>query len=223
MTKKHSLVKQGFSLVELIIIIVVLVIIVAVGIFALKPVLRERALTAACVNNLKQIGTAEALYLSTYNNFLPPPTGAFSIYTNAANPVNGNEDNIPWYVMYSELGPHSAIKSGVIIGSQNLTYYGKKATIFCPSTVKDYWEYSSYAYNLALFQGAKRNVKDLSKPAAVATVMDHSGKPSFMVAGRGALGEWHNGKSNVLYLDGHVADIEKKTLNNEDLWLREGF
>ena len=62
---------HGFTLVELLVVVAIMAILASM----LLPVLnkaRERARTATCMNNLKQLGLAWMMYLNDYDEYFPP-------------------------------------------------------------------------------------------------------------------------------------------------------
>lgn len=67
--------RQRFTLIELLIVIAIIAILAAMLLPALNKA-RETAKSAKCVNNLKQIGTAYAVYTANYNDFMIPMFGA---------------------------------------------------------------------------------------------------------------------------------------------------
>ncbi len=67
--------KPLFTLIELLIVIAIIAILAAMLLPALNKA-RETAKSAKCVSNLKQIGTAYAVYTANYNDFMPPMFGA---------------------------------------------------------------------------------------------------------------------------------------------------
>ena len=66
--------KPLFTLIELLIVIAIIAILAAMLLPALNKA-RETAKSAKCVSNLKQIGTAYAVYTANYNDFMPPASG----------------------------------------------------------------------------------------------------------------------------------------------------
>jgi len=70
----HSAVWPAFTLIELLIVIAIITILAAI-LFPIFGQAREKARQAMCQSNLKQMGTAFALYASDYDGVFPNPGG----------------------------------------------------------------------------------------------------------------------------------------------------
>ena len=71
-TSVHGQGKVRFTLIELLVVIAIIAILAAVMLPALQSA-RERGRSAACSNNLKQLGTAVAIYANENDDYLVSP------------------------------------------------------------------------------------------------------------------------------------------------------
>ena len=62
--------RRGFTLIELLVVIAIIAILAAI-LFPVFAKARDRANTSACLNNMKQLGTALHTYLSDYDDCFP--------------------------------------------------------------------------------------------------------------------------------------------------------
>src|SRR6059036_3677856 len=62
--------RSAFTLIELLVIIAIIAVLAAI-LFPVFAQAREKARSAACLSNLKQIGTAWRLYTSDYDEMFP--------------------------------------------------------------------------------------------------------------------------------------------------------
>src|SRR5262249_38202593 len=79
--RPNSKAARGFTLIELLVVIAIIVILAAMLLPALARS-KERAKSAVCLNNLRQLGTCWHLYTGDYGDFLVPNNSVVSIPTN---------------------------------------------------------------------------------------------------------------------------------------------
>src|SRR6478672_9973524 len=65
--KQH---RNGFTLIELLVVIAIIAILAAI-LFPVFAQARERARTATCISNLRQIGVANQMYVQDYDERFP--------------------------------------------------------------------------------------------------------------------------------------------------------
>lgn len=169
--------RGGFTVVELLVVMAIAASLTTLLLPALAKT-RSKAQSQVCLNNLRQIGVATLLYASEHDQTLPKiePWPAEPIYT-------------------SEDGAQSILDA---LGSYGL----EQRTLFCAvdSSGPNYYkkEGSSYCWcpmaNGQKVQAAKVNWAGPNGDVTLAQL--------FMAYDYSAV---HNGTSNVVYADGHVA------------------
>ncbi len=210
--------KKGFTLIELLVVIAIIAILAAI-LFPVFARAREKARTTSCASNLRQLGTAFAMYRSDFDGTMP--MDYFEVensntylrwihtifqYVNNTQvyqcPSNPTTTVTTWTPPYKTLAPYSSYYycHYYLAGETESNIKDTTGTIM----LMDGWfeEDADQDYNRGMF----------TSPAATATVMaawvngDWSDTP---YVNRSILANMrrHNNGINASYFDGHVKFI----------------
>jgi prepilin-type N-terminal cleavage/methylation domain-containing protein/prepilin-type processing-associated H-X9-DG protein len=226
--------RRGFTLIELLVVIAIIAILAAI-LFPVFAQAREKARSALCVSNLKQLGLALVMYRQDYDEmnaryrFCPDlPNDPLCLAVDPPTTVTGpneiwwapQDPSVPW-----DSAPVNITKPGL------LNPYVKNLGVFrCP----DYTGQVGYA--MSYIEGGPMGLADgaIQDPAGILVVWDHAKTPGCAdttnykqaprppftpFVGTGSETHYptrHSGGFNALHYDGHVKWIRPSNLRVAD-------
>jgi prepilin-type N-terminal cleavage/methylation domain-containing protein/prepilin-type processing-associated H-X9-DG protein len=135
-TSRHRFLPCGFTLIELLVVIAIIAILAALLLPALSKA-KDRAISIACQNNLKQLQICWHQYTHDNEDVMVPNNFVTGWYMGTSNPPAKNEDQMSWFAGYAPLD------TNVVTANNSLLFiYNQNGAIYhCPadhSTVDGY-------------------------------------------------------------------------------------
>jgi prepilin-type N-terminal cleavage/methylation domain-containing protein/prepilin-type processing-associated H-X9-DG protein len=217
---------RGFTLIELLVVIAIIAILAAI-LFPVFARAREAARATSCRSNLRQIGTAMAMYTQDYDEML---TQSYMYYDQPQNTLAWYPDLLNPYVKNANIWvcPSDSVRitnwkrtwlpAGTGPGFQNLrySYAANDGGLGMPGgwfgfTGTGLAQVSKPAERIALYDSTTIEGWDFGSDSCGGAAHDHAanGAPCPLVSSggvqsRGSVALRHSDAFNVLFLDGHV-------------------
>lgn len=208
--RPKSLIRKGFTLIELLVTIAIIAILAAMLLPALNRA-REKAKSSVCINNLKQMGFAFAMYMDE-SRFYP-----IALKTYAA--IGGS-----WY-WQAQIAPK--LKSGLAFTANDRMAFSKMKVFQCPSDTQG--SYQGYAMN-SYISGVGFNDSNVTKrPSSIFLVSEPEpvailGSNWNRLANNTDIGRYRHGKTfNALFVQGNVQSVKYNDPNINTADLKNGY
>jgi prepilin-type N-terminal cleavage/methylation domain-containing protein/prepilin-type processing-associated H-X9-DG protein len=221
--------KKGFTLIELLVVIAIIAILAAI-LFPVFAKARAAAKTTNCLSNLKQMGVAFTAYAADYDDKLPPSWWIYLV----RGDERGWENNVITYLGGQKAAKASSVKtadkSGAYqlficpelqithsysrndwAGEATLGSSGDSAKVIHIFDLPRYPERSHPGWHKALAESDDADWSndtqyvygDSLETTILKTSLKYTGGYSYWLRFPGV----HNGKANILFVDGHVGSF----------------
>lgn len=209
--------RRAFSLIETIVVVVVLLVIASLIVGTIQRSART-AENLNCITNLRTVGKAMQLYIADMGQNIVTRRGGTSSRAGGdmwAAELSGRgylyeparEDKHRTYTWRDQQVTSCPVgKLPANLGDQNWVWYTYGLNLFTPGSKN------------VIVEGTDLNVRNVTNldpvtfPMLADSVSGQGGVQTFRIrsSGADAIELRHNGKGNVLFLDGHVESVDRK-------------
>lgn len=218
--------KKKFTLIELLVVIAIIAILAAMLLPSLGRA-RQMALSTQCINNLKQMATANMMYANDYGVFCPiKQTNANDegryiwYYGTAGTAMTGSSYNLTsGGFLHTYLGENNeSTMCPVWIGQSDLKNYSEADTLGGIGYARVSFSSTISSTDTAISNGRTSpgsvgSASNLLMFGDTAMGTTPTGTGIWVAKGQGMIDKYgtthfrHNGKANIAWCDGHVSSV----------------
>jgi len=222
----------AFTVTELLVVIAVLLVLLALLVPAISRT-RDRAHTATCTSNLRQLGALVSLYVSENNGKMPysilPAEGTGSwVWYSFHHGTYGSPSPVAGENIGGPLPRMAGYHTGGSMTRENYEIPGAKHIFNCPSNKRDSnpFGYVGYVPNVHLMPCKNDEpvyAARVGNPSQVILMTDNNADGPEPDLNLWNFNRWnweskigfhrHNGKANALFLDGSVSSLTRDDID----------